>query len=128
MPHSTRRILLNRVAVAGTRQCVTSGGDSDSWLEELGRRATITPSGCWQVGDDPNAYQTLHLHGRSTNAHRAVYEAVHEVSLPPHIHVHHTCETPACINLAHLVALTDSDHMSLHGRKRSRMWSSITTK
>jgi hypothetical protein len=32
------------------------------------------------------------------------------------MHIHHTCENPGCINPGHLVCLSPSDHLSLHGK------------
>lgn len=51
------------------------------------------------------------IYGRSEYAHRLVYQFANGV-IPDDWHVHHRCETPACINPAHLEAMSPGDHHS----------------
>ncbi len=48
-------------------------------------------------------------------AYRAAYEAHHGVKLTPNTVIHHTCGNPACVNVEHLEATTQSEHMRAHG-------------
>jgi len=51
--------------------------------------------------------------GGSILAHRAAYEAVHG-PLPVGMHLHHLCGQPRCLNVDHLIALSQRDHNRLH--------------
>lgn len=48
-----------------------------------------------------------------TGAHRVSYEAFNGF-VPNGLDVHHTCNTKACINPAHLVVMTRAEHNRLH--------------
>ena len=52
---------------------------------------------------NPDSYGTLTAGGRSHSSHRFVYESVYG-SLNPDEVVDHLCNTPACVNPAHLRA------------------------
>jgi|KBSMisStaDraftv2_1062788.scaffolds.fasta_scaffold1167428_2 hypothetical protein len=60
------------------------------------------------------------LDGRATvksrYIYRLVYEAAHNVVLDPDEILHHKCETPACINPAHMRLVTRSEHAIEHGK------------
>lgn len=56
-------------------------------------------------------------HGRprlgDAYAHRLRYEEAHG-PLSPGLVLHHTCHNKTCVNVAHLQAMTQSEHMKLH--------------
>jgi HNH endonuclease len=57
--------------------------------------------------------------GRPVIGNRYVYRIVFEQlhgRLPTGMALHHLCDEPRCINPAHLIAVSQSDHMKLHGR------------
>jgi hypothetical protein len=91
---------------------------SDESIEaKLGAKVTIDRSGCWIVGDDPTKYTNIVLRGAgpgaTVRAHRYVYDLM-VGEIPDGHHIHHTCEIPACINPAHLEALSPLDHKRAH--------------
>ena len=77
--------------------------------EELG------PCELWKADADPARYGRVWRDGRAQDAHRWTWIEAHGEP-PPGWHVHHRCETPACIRLDHLVALPVSQHHREHGR------------
>lgn len=63
-------------------------------------------------------YGTLRHHGRVVYAHRHAWEAANG-AIPAGLELHHLCWQRACVNPAHLVAITKSDHAKLHAAHRN---------
>lgn len=88
-------------------------GAHPSFLEQFQRGA---PDGCWHwQGSLHNGYGKFGNSDRAGSylAHRVVYE--HLVGPVPAGHdLHHTCENKRCVNPAHLVPLTRSEHLARH--------------
>lgn len=54
-------------------------------------------------------YGKIYLHGRYVGAHRAIYEL--EVGkIPDGYEIHHLCGVTLCVNTAHLIPVTPSQH------------------
>ena len=68
-------------------------------------------SGCWisTGASQGGEYRMMD----SKPAHRAAYVRVHG-EIPSGHEVHHLCETKACINVDHLIAVTRLDHNKIH--------------
>src|SRR5690349_18919994 len=79
-------------------------------------------TGCWEYAGLRNlhGYGTFQYRGRTRTVHRAAYE-VHFGPIPPGMCVCHKCDTPACINPAHLFLGTHRENMLDMCRKGRNM-------
>lgn len=73
-----------------------------------------------------NGYGTVYVNGKTKLAHRWVIEQRGGGLLSPGTVVMHTCDTPACINVDHLVVGTQRDNMLDMVRKRRYRGANIT--
>jgi hypothetical protein len=79
-------------------------------------------SGCWLWSGAPNrqGYGRLLVAGRAVKAHRLSYE-MHKGAIPDGMSVLHRCDTPACVNPAHLFVgsqVANIADMDAKGRRR----------
>lgn len=67
---------------------------------------------CWLWLGAPNrgGYGSIYINGVDTYAHRYSYQ-LHYGSVPDGLDVLHTCDTPLCVNPAHLFVSTHKDNM-----------------
>ena len=85
-------------------------------MTDLERLYLYTPErpadGCWiwQGSRHPNGYGRVRASGREQWAHRVSY-AAHVGPIPAGMHLLHSCDTPACINPAHLRPGTHQENM-----------------
>lgn len=80
------------------------------------------PSGCWlwTASTRGKGYGTVWVRGKKRYAHREAYEAVHGAGSANGLIVRHRCDTPLCVNPAHLVIGTVADNnrdMAERGRQ-----------
>jgi hypothetical protein len=80
------------------------------WIARHKARCTIDANGCWVWTGFIHAkgYGGTSYRNKGMKLHRAMYLAVHGVTLTPHQFVCHLCDVPACCNPDHLV-LADND-------------------
>jgi hypothetical protein len=88
----------------------------------LERKTERIPGGCWAwMGAISDAgYGLIGALERPNGRYRQI--AVHRLAyalakgrVPPQDVIHHTCRWKVCVNPAHLVAVTRSQHGRLHG-------------
>jgi len=65
----------------------------------------------WTGARDAHGYGLFAIAGRNVRAHRVAYELEHGAS-PGDLVVRHICDTPACINPAHLILGTQQDNVA----------------
>jgi hypothetical protein len=83
------------------------------------------PGRCWLWAGckDRDGYGVISDVGRTLGAHRVSYE-MHHRPLPPGSVVMHSCDTPACVNPAHLslgTKRTNAADMTNKGRRASKL-------
>jgi hypothetical protein len=64
----------------------------------------------WQATKDGNGYGMMKTNGRHERAHRVSHTLL-KGTIPNGLFVCHTCDTPGCVNPAHLFLGTNDDNM-----------------
>lgn len=94
---------------------VRNPGYMQDWIERTKANCIIDANGCWiwQGFVHPSGYGSTSFKNRSTKVHRAMYMAVHGVTLPkkPQVSICHTCDVKRCCNPDHLWAGSQSENI-----------------
>lgn len=92
-----------------------SGGPDACWL--------------WTAATHEHGYGMLRVNRRTVRAHRLAWEFAHGEVLPPEEKVLHACDTPPCVNSAHLSRGSQLDNiadMTRKGRQRGSRHSRLS--
>ena len=72
----------------------------------------VTKCHIWQAAHDIKGYGMFRLDNWMQRAHRVAYACHNEVQLTAKDIIRHTCDTPACVNPAHLLLGTHQDNVN----------------
>jgi len=92
-------------------------GDFNSVLKQYTKRSE---NGCllWTGPQSPSTgYGRMHLDGKRTQAHRAIYEKLVGIKKQEN-HLHHKCGNKLCVEITHLEELSHFFHLKQHKRDK----------
>lgn len=95
--------------------------EGDKKLSELKRfwqKVQIADNGCWLWTGClyPTGYACFELNGKTTRAHRFIYEIM-KGEIPPELQLDHTCFNKACVNPNHLEIVTNQENTRRYYKK-----------
>lgn len=79
------------------RDKIAFAGPDDCWL--------------WNAGRSSRGYGKVSVCGWDRRAHREAFEAIHGPGSAAGLVVRHSCDTPPCVNPAHLLVGTQGDNV-----------------
>jgi hypothetical protein len=95
--------------------------DSDLQRARIFNKCRMSDTGCWLWTGPTNGkgYGVFYVGTKNRHAHRCSYE-VFKGSIPEGLHVLHACDTPLCVNPAHLRAGTHRENMTDRDTRKRR--------
>ncbi len=92
--------------------------------DNLFANAVHDPSGCilWTRGTYRGGYGSIRHNGMTYGAHKLSWELANDAKVPDGMYVCHSCDTPACINPAHLFLGTQKQNVLDMMAKGRRVW------
>jgi|FLOH01.1.fsa_nt_gi hypothetical protein len=110
-PNSTTRRMVRGLCYGCYRKARRDGSLEKTFSNDDGERffakVAKNENGCWEwtAYQEPLGYGKFGLNGSVVFAHRYSYE-LHKGSIPDGMEIDHLCRNPACVNPAHLEAVT----------------------
>lgn len=102
----------------GSPDALRRPGSQMTVAERLALHSIRTESGCieWTAAKNSSGYGQIKYNGKMSLAHRVAYEVAHG-EIDASLCVMHSCDNPACINIAHLSLGTHQDNIADRTRK-----------
>ena len=97
----------------GSPTALRRPGSQMTVAERLALHSRPTESGCieWTAAKNNDGYGQIKYNGKMSLAHRVAYEVAHG-AIDASLCVMHSCDNPACINIAHLSLGTHQENMA----------------
>ena len=86
------------------------GSNTATYEKFLGKIIKTGDCWIWQAALNPHGYGFFGYNGRQTLVHRVSY-MFHKGEIPYGLVIMHTCDTPSCVNPAHLIAGTQKENI-----------------
>lgn len=84
---------------------------------DISRYTRDRTTGCWMWNGATfsSGHGAVKIMGIAHIAHRVIF-SYFRGQIPIGLHLHHTCERPACVNPAHLMLVTPGEHSRIHAK------------
>ncbi len=87
-------------------------------MERFQAKVEVQGDGCWLWTGClyPTGYACFNVNGKTTRAHRFIYETI-VGEIPPDLQLDHVCFNKACVNPFHLEIVTNQENTQRYYRK-----------
>lgn len=103
--------LSNQLRTFISQKCLMEGPKMDPKIRFW--KSVVNSDDCWNwiAGKNDKGYGVFWFDGKNSTAHRFSYE-IHLGEIPKGMFVCHSCDTPHCVNPAHLFLGTNRDNVA----------------
>lgn len=90
-------------------------------FDRIMSRTEKNVNGCllWKGSVDYNNYPLMFYFGRTRRVYRVLYRICFGTEIPTDIEAHHTCKNRKCLNMEHILFLTEQEHYTMEYKETS---------